>query len=169
MGDASKTHRQMPRNAARGHSIERSVFLLLPFVGAILYGLWSLHRADNHYGDLDAFGVETQATIISKQIISTNTNRPRTAYDMTVGFTVGDKMRRGHVRVTKGFYHSHNPPERVPIRYLPDDPQVRSIDPAMRDRSRRRSITIVGILLFIGVANLFFTGNIRHQRREHDQ
>ena len=159
MGDTSRSDRKTPRQVGRAASVERRVFLVLPFVGAILYGGWSLHRADSYYGDLERLGVETQATIISKQIVRSNTKPARTAYDMTVGFTVGDKMRRGHVRVTRRFYHDHAPPDRVPIRYLPDDPQVRWVDPAMQGHSMRGTLTIVGILLFIGVANLFIEGN----------
>ncbi|MHA6324323.1 DUF3592 domain-containing protein [Roseivivax sp. CAU 1753] len=139
-------------------SLERGVILAMPFILAMLYGFWTYHSTGSYYGDLDALGVETQATIISKRIRRGGGDRPRHAYDMTVGFSVGDTMRRGTVTVTRAFYDSHDPPDRVAIRYLPDDPQIREIDPAMRGKSMRGALTIIGILLFIGVANLFMTG-----------
>lgn len=132
---------------------------MLPFIGAILYGLWSYHQSESHYGALDAHGVDAQASVIAKQVITTGSDRLRSAYDMTVDFSVEGRLQRGHLRVTKGFYDSHSPADRVLIRYLPSDPQTRMIDPAMRGRSAVAPITIVCLLLFIGVANVFFVDN----------
>ncbi len=132
----------------------RLLVLALPFAAAFLYGVWTYHGSDKSYRDLEAHGVETLATIISKHIIRSGTDRPRYAYVMTVSFTVGDKMRRGNVSVTSGFYDRHNPPDRVPLRYLPHDPQTRQIDPAMRANAMRQTLTIIGILLFIGIVNI---------------
>lgn len=151
----------------RERSMERTVFLLLPFVSAFLYGLWSYSSTGSYYADLDAFGIETQATIISKRVIGRGTDRPRPAYEVMVSFTANETMRRGKIRVTGDFYGKHNPPDQVPIRYLPDDPQIREIDPAMRNQSRRGAVTIIGVLLCVGVANLFMSGSLkRHKRRQ---
>ncbi|KFB09024.1 DUF3592 domain-containing protein [Nitratireductor basaltis] len=140
----------------------RTLVLALPFAAAFLYGLWTYHGSDKIYRGLEAHGVETQATIISKRIIRSGTDRPRYAYEMTVSFTVGDKMRRGNVSVTSGFYDRHNPPDRVTIRYMPHDPQTRQIDPAMRGNAMREALTVIAILLFIGVVNI---GMARGARR----
>lgn len=155
----------------KDHAMLRIGVLALPFVLALIYGLWSYHSSDSYYRNLMEQGVETQATIISKRIIRSGTDRPRYSYVMTVGFTVGDKMRRGRVPVTRGFYDSHDPPQRVPIRYLPDDPATRLIDPGLREKSMRGAFTIVGILLFIGMANIFMAGDARRSipQRTKDQ
>ncbi|TNF21610.1 MAG: hypothetical protein EP318_06560 [Rhodobacteraceae bacterium] len=157
------------RGAARRQALIRLAVLSLPFVLALLYGLWSLDRADSRYGRLEAYGVETRATILSKRVVRRGTDRPRHAYEMTIGFTVGDRMRRGTVEVTRGFHDRHDPPERVPIRYLPEDPQIREIDPAMRDKTRHGTFTIIGILLFVGVANIFMAGGASTGRRRKEQ
>ncbi|WP_417522499.1 DUF3592 domain-containing protein [Marinovum sp.] len=153
-----------PPTGKTDHPLIRCAVLALPFVLALLYGLWSYHSSDSHYRELEARGVESRATIISKRIIRSGTDRPRYSYVMTVGFTVGDKMRRGRVPVTRSYYDSHDPPQRVPIRYLPDDPDTRMIDPAMREKSMRGALTIIGILLFVGVANIFMASDATRSR-----
>jgi hypothetical protein len=165
MAETKKSERRTLMQSVHRSPLVRIVVLSLPFAGAILYGLWTYLGTDGIYRDLDAFGVETQATIISKQIIRSGTDRPRFAYEMTVGFSVGDQMRRGKVRVTSGFYDSHNPAEQVTIRYLPNDPQVREIDPAMRGKSMRDAIAIIGILLVIGFANIGMSREAERNRK----
>ena len=134
--------------------LAEAAVLLAPFAAALLYGFWSFSSTDRHYASLERFGVETMATILDKRMVRHGTDRPRYHYEMTVGFTVGETMRRGSVQVSSSFYERHDPPQRVPIRYLPTDPQVRSIDPAMRGQSMRSAFTIVALLLVIGFANL---------------
>lgn len=138
--------------------------LAAPFAAALAYGLWSLSVSDRYYGDLDAYGVETGATVLAKRVVRSGTDRPRHHYQMTVGFTVGETMRRGAVEVTRDFYERHDPPQRVSIRYLPADPQIREIDPAMRGKSGRKTLTIVALLLFIGFVNLGMARRARPER-----
>ncbi len=125
--------------------------VMLPIVGGVLYGVWSWQNYQAYYGRLDAFGVETQARVISKYTGKTGNERSSPYYTMRVEFSVDNKLRRGNVRVTRGFYKRHDAPDRVPIRYLPEDPQIRELDPDVRNRSK--GIVIVVILLFIGLAN----------------
>ncbi len=137
---------------------EQSLAFFLPLLVAAVLGLMNQYRYESLYGELDNSGVLTQATIISKQLIRRGTDRPNFAYEMLVGFTVGERMLRGRVLVTNGFYNQHEPSEVVPIRYLPDDPKIREIDPAMRDKSARSNLVIICILVFIGFANIIIVG-----------
>lgn len=144
--------------------LAETAVLLAPFAAALLYGFWSFTSSDRHYGALDRSGVETMATILDKRVVRHGTDRPRYRYEMTIGFTVGETMRRGTVQVSSGFYERHEPPQRVPIRYLPTDPQIRSIDPAMHGKSMRNALTIVLLLLFIGLVNLGMARKARYGR-----
>jgi len=137
---------------------------LLPLVLATVFILFNQYKYQNLYGDLDNHGRETMATVIDKRIVHVNHDRPSHYYQMIIGFTVGDKMIRGHVQVTSDFYAQHEAPDRVPIRYLPDNPQIREIDPAMRSLSKRRNLTIIAILLLIAFANLLVLGN-NHEKK----
>lgn len=95
------------------------------------------------------------ATIIDKRIVRGHGDRPGAQrFEMTVGFTVGDTMRRGSVAVTRAFYDMHQPPERVPLRYVPDEPEIREIDPDLRDDKTVRNLMIIALLVGIGVFNL---------------
>lgn len=105
---------------------------------------------------LDAYGHDTMATIIEKNTIFDNSARSgQTRYEMIVGFTVGDIMRRGSVQVTSSYFDEHQPGERVPIQYLPDDPQVREIDPARRGKFIREGVVIIVLLLAMSLYNFF--------------
>ena len=147
----------------------RIAAILLRIICGILYGIWSCQGYTARYGALDASGVETEATILSKHTGKAGNIRSPVRYRMRVGFSAGDRRHRGFVPVTRGFYNRHDPPDRVPIRYLPEDPQVRELDPALRGRSVRKTIAIIAVLLFVGLANAFLeVGNEdRKQRREN--
>ncbi|MCD7058637.1 DUF3592 domain-containing protein [Pelagibacterium xiamenense] len=147
----------------------RIAVLSLPFAGAIFYGVWSYHSTDQTYRDLDASGVKTQARIVSKRIIRSGTDRPRYAYEMTVRFTIGAQVRQSTVPVTSGFFDRHNPPDEVTLRYLPDDPAVGEIDPDMRGSSLQDTLTIVGILLFIGVVNIGMARDAERNKRNREK
>ncbi len=134
----------------------------MPIVLAVLYGLWARHNYQNYYGRLDSHGVEAQATIIGKYTGTSGNIRSSAYYEIRFEFTVDGKRRRGRIRVTRGFYKSHDPPDKVPIRYLPQDPQIREMDPRMRRKSRRDTYAIIAILLFIGLANIFVIRGERH-------
>ncbi len=136
--------------------------VLLPIILAVLYGLWAKHDYQNYYGRLDSHGVEAQATIIGKFTGDTGGSRSRPYYEIRFEFTVDGKRRRGRIRVTPGFYKSHDPPDKVAIRYLPEDPQIGEMDPRMRRKSRRDTYAIIAIFLFIGLANVFV---LRGERR----
>jgi len=102
------------------------------------------------------------ATIIERNTIFDNSARslpPR--YEMIVGFAVGDVMRRGSVQVTLSYFDAHRPGERVPIRYLPDDPHIREIDPARRSKFIREGVCLIALLLGVAAYNLF---NLRPAR-----
>lgn len=122
---------------------------------AVCFNLYSQNKQRDSYGKLDDFGRETIATIVKKRIVRYGSDRPGHYYEMTVGFTVGEKMIRGPVQVTGGFYKKHVESDRVLIRYLPDNPKIREIDPAMRSQSSRKNHTIEWILVFIAFANLW--------------
>ena len=132
---------------------ERGIGTLLPILIAVMLIGLGIH----FYGrflHLDAYGHDTMATIIEKNTIFDNSARsgaPR--YEMIVGFTVGDIMRRGSVQVTSNYFDGHKPGERVPIQYLPDDPQVREIDPARRGKFIREGVVIIMILLAMSLYN----------------
>lgn len=144
-------------------SKEKAMGFLLPLVLAAGFILFNQYKNHNLYKDLDNHGRQTMATILDKRIVRYGTDRPSFTYQMRVGFTVGDKMIRGHVQVTREFYEQHHAPQRVPIRYLPDKLHIREVDPAMRDQSKRRNRTIIGLLVFIAFANLFVVGNKRQK------
>ena len=127
--------------------------VVLPIVGGVLCGVWSWQNYQAYYGRLDAFGVETQARIISKYTGQTGKAGSRPYYRMQVEFSVDNKLRRGVVDVTRRYFRRHDAPDRVSIRYLPEDPQIRELDPGMRRRSVKNGIVIVVIFLFIGLAN----------------
>lgn len=134
---------------------ERGVGTLLPvLIAAFVLGL-GIH-INGRFLNLDAFGKDTMATIIERNTIFDNSARslpPR--YEMIVGFTVGDVMRRGSVPVTLTYFDAHGPGERVPIRYLPDDPQVREIDPARQAEFIREGVGLIALLLAIATYNFF--------------
>ncbi len=125
--------------------------VVLPIIAGILFGVWDWNRYQNYYGRLDAHGVETQARVIAKYTGTAGNARSSAYYRMQVEFSVDNTLRRGVVDVTRRYFKRHDAPDRVPIRYLPEDPQIRELDPAMRNRSD--GIAIVIIFLFIGLAN----------------
>ncbi|GEM_PF-2146285 len=127
--------------------------VVLPIIAGILYGVWDWRSYQAYYGRLDAFGVETQARIISKHTGQAGNVRSRPYYRMQVEFSANNKLRRGFVDVTRRFFKRQDAQDRVPIRYLPEDLQIRELDPGVRGRSVKNSIAIVVILLFIGLAN----------------
>lgn len=117
------------------------------------------------YLQLDALGQETMATIIERNTIFDNSARPGPPrYEMIVGFTVGDIMRRGSVPVTLSFFDTHKPGERVPIQYLPDNPHVREIDPARRGKFIREGMVVIALLLAMAVYNFFNLKPARSRR-----
>ncbi len=125
----------------------------LPIIAGVLYGIWDWRSYQAYYGRLDAFGAETQARIISKHTGQAGNVRSRAYYRMRIEFSVDNKLRRGFVDVTRRYFKRHDAQDRVPIRYLPEDPQIRELDLGMRRKSVRNSIVIVVIFLFIGLAN----------------
>lgn len=147
-------------------SKEKAIGFLLPLLLAAVFMLFNQYKYRNLYGDLDDFGRETMATIFDKRIVRYGTDRPGHYYQMIVGFTVGDKMLRAHVQVTSDFYQNHEAPERVSIRYLPDNPLVREIDPDLRTQLNRRSHVIVLIFVCIAFVNLFFIGDNKKKTSE---
>ncbi len=147
-------HWGRPTSSAGIFNWPRLAAVFLPIILAVLFGKLSSYQYNAIYGKLDKFGVDTQATILGKHSRQ-GKNNSSPYYEMRVRFTVDDNTRLGDVPVTLSYYQSHNKSDRVPIRYLPQDPQIRELDPAMRDRSRRRSNAIIAILVFIGLANAF--------------
>ena len=127
--------------------------VVLPIVAGMLYGLWEWNRYQDYYGRLDAFGVETPARVIAKYTGTAGNARSGAYHRMQVEFSVDNTLRRGVVDVTRRFFKRHDAPDRVPIRYLPEDPQIRELDPRVRRKSVKDSIAIVVIFLFIGLAN----------------
>ncbi len=89
--------------------LAEAAVLLAPFAAALLYGFWSFSSTDRHYGALERFGVETMATILDKRMVRHGTDRPRYHYEMTVGFTVGETMRRGSVQVSLQLLRASRP------------------------------------------------------------
>lgn len=134
---------------------ERGIGTLLPvLIAAFVLGL-GIH-INGRFLNLDAFGQDTMATIIERNTIFDNSARslpPR--YEMIVGFTVGDIMRRGSVPVTLTYFDAHKPGERVPIRYLPDDPKIREIDPARQGKFIREGVGLIALLLALAAYNFF--------------
>jgi hypothetical protein len=159
-------HPEKSADALRPLSWPQLAAVVLPIILAVLYGIWAKHNYQNYYGKLDSFGVDTEATIIAKYTGTRGNVGSRSYYEIRFEFTVGDKTRRGSVRVTRGFYNSYSPPDRVLVRHLPDNLQIRELDPGMRRKSLRNTYTIIAILLFIGLANIFvIRGERRGQRR----
>ena len=148
-------------NIGRTINKEKALGFLLPLVCAVVFILFNQYKYDNLYGDLDDHGRQTMATIIDKSIVHINDDRPSHYYQVKVGFTAGDKMLRGYVQVTSDFYAQHDAPDRVAIRYLPDNPRIREIDPALRDQSKRRNRIIIMIFLLIAFVNVFMIGNTK--------
>lgn len=133
---------------------ERVIGFALPMLFAVVFGLWSQSRYAS-YWMLDAMGEETMATIIEKSIVRSNSARPgMPKYVMQVGFAAGGEMRRGQVPVTRAFYDRHEPGQRVRIRFLSHDPQLREVDPGVRGEMVRTSLVIIAILVFVGMYNL---------------
>jgi len=129
-------------------------------IAALVFGL-GVH-INSRFLKLDAFGHDTMATIIERNTIFDNSARslpPR--YEMIVGFTVGDAMRRGSVQVTLSYFDAHRPGERVPIRYLPDNPHIREIDPARQSKFIREGAGLIALLLGVAAYNFF---NLRPAR-----
>lgn len=134
---------------------ERGVGTLLPIVIAAFVLGFVVH-VNGRFLKLDAFGHDTMATIIERNTIFDNSARSlSTRYEMVVGFTVGDIMRRGSVQVTLTYFDAHKPGERVPIRYLPDDPQIREIDPARQGEFIREGLGLIVLLLGVAAYNFF--------------
>ena len=147
-------------------SKKQAIGFFLPLFIAAIYYVFMHHAHSDQYDDLDNFGRSTQATIIAKQLIRRGSDRPSFYYQMKVGFTVGEKMLRGNVMVSKTFYDRYETTDSVPIRYLPEDPSIRELDPAMRNQSKNNTLTIVLIFVFISTINLFMLtemGNKKHQ------
>ncbi len=142
-----------------GISKEKAIGFLLPIAMAAVFMMFNQYRYENLYGDLDNFGKTTEATVLEKRVVRRGTDRPTFAYEFKVGFTVGEKMRRGWVRVTRQFYDLHDQTSRIPIRYLPDDPQIREVDTGMREHTGNSHSLVAWLFIFIAVVNLFVIGN----------
>lgn len=134
---------------------ERGIGTWLPVsIAMLVFGL-GIHT-NGRFLTLDAFGRDTMATIIERNKIFDNSARSlSTRYEMIVGFTVGDVMRRGSVPVTLSYFNAHKSGERVSIRYLPDDPQIREIDPARQSKLIHEGIGLIALLLGLAVYNFF--------------
>jgi len=153
---------------SRTISKEKAIGFLFPLMLAVVFALYNQNQYRDLYGDLDDFGRQTMATIIDKRVARYNPERPLYKHQMMVSFTVGGKMMRGHVQVTSDFYEKHEVTERVPIRYLPENPQIREIDSAMRDRFKKQNLTVILVFVFIAFANFFFVGE-RRQKNQADE
>jgi hypothetical protein len=141
---------------------ERGVGLLLPLLFALGF-MAASYSINARFIRLQAFGQNTMATIIKKNKILPQTDRlGGIRYEMTVGFTLDTTMRRGKVSVTGKYYDDHEAGERVPIRYLPDDPQTREIDPDRKGQFIKETMMIVALLVAIAVYNFF---NLNPARR----
>ncbi|PHR96783.1 MAG: hypothetical protein COA78_28355 [Blastopirellula sp.] len=132
---------------------ERGIGLLIPVILAISMLAFTIHR-NLDYWRLDTLGATALATIIDKiEDRSIHEGKISIRYAMRVGFTVGDTMRRGSVGVTRAFFHAHDEGARIPIRYMPLDPQIRDIDPDYRGSLMYNAIWIAAFFVGIGVYN----------------
>lgn len=135
---------------------ERGLGILLPILFALALSLL-FYWQNQRFISLNLSAIETVATIIEKSAgPAYHGDRPGAIqYRMQISFSVDGILRRGEVSVGRAFYRTHDEGERVPIRYLPSDPQIREVDPTRQGRFIKEWIMIIGLVLAIGVYNFF--------------
>jgi len=146
---------------------EPGVGLILPLLFAIALAALAAYQ-NQRFIQLELMGQTGVATIQSKSSgpAFEGDRNGSTKYRMIVSFAVGETIRRGEVSVGRDFFRTHNDGDQVAIRYLPNDPQIREIDPSRQARFVKEWILIIGLLLAIGVYNFFALEGTKKQEGE---
>ena len=107
---------------------------------------------------LDDEGVEVTGTIIDKQELErrgTN-NTISTDYYVRFHFPLGDgTLHYGRRSVSSGFFDDVEVGMRVPIRFLPDDPDTNEVEPGAMSENAFYFMLLAGLITLAGGAYLF--------------
>lgn len=148
---------------------ERGLGFILPLLFATMLATLAIYQ-NQRFVQLELAGETGIATIQSKWSGPSYecSRNGSTQYRMQVSFTVGEIMRRGEVSVSHRFYYAHNEGEQVAIRYLPDTPQIREIDPSRHAKFVKEWLLIIGLLVAISIYNLLFLEPATKAKKEEN-
>ncbi|WP_417209253.1 DUF3592 domain-containing protein [Antarctobacter sp.] len=110
-----------------------------------------IYSASTRAAQFERDGVETTAVFVSGRTQRTNTQPdkpPRLRYFATVRFEAAGRRMTVETQVTRDFLRAVEPGARIPLRYLPDDPESVLVDPLFESRSM--ALAWMFLLFFAG-------------------
>ncbi|MBY6113727.1 DUF3592 domain-containing protein [Mameliella alba] len=110
-----------------------------------------IYSASSKAARFDRNGVETSAIFLSGRTVryQSQPEKPvRYRHYATVRFEAGGQVVTAEAEVTEDFLRAHDPGARVPVTYLPDDPQTVLVDPL--HESRGLALAWMFLIFFAG-------------------